>query len=127
MRKHLVFALALVLIACGGSDARPLVKTSRNAGCGANKTLTLSWSLPTTYADGTAIGVITGQNVYYDTTQRQGVPSAYANSVSVGDGTSTSYQIACLAASTTYYVSHTVIVGGVESNYAVEESATTAP
>jgi len=128
MRRLLALALA-VAVACGPVTARPL-KGTRGAGgggCGANKSLALSWDLPTTMTDASAIGTNTGTKVYYDTVSRQGTHTAYANSVGVGDGTSTTYTLTCLAASTTYYISFTVTVGGIESAYSNEVSATTAP
>lgn len=80
------------------------------------------WILPTTMADGSAIGTITGQTVYYDTVSRMGTGVAYAYSQSVGDGVSLTKILTGLAALTIYYYAVTVIVNGVESDYGMESS-----
>lgn len=89
-------------------------------------TLTVSWDLPTTRADGTAIGTITGQTVYYDTVSRSGTIGAYAYSMGVGDGTSTSKVITGLTSATTYYFAVNATSAAGESSYSIEVSGTTA-
>lgn len=88
--------------------------------------LSVSWLLPALNEDGTAIGVITGQTLYYDTVSRMGTGVAYANSIPVGDGSSTSRTLTGLSSGTTYYFATTVSVGGVESNYSMESSGVAA-
>ncbi len=76
--------------------------------------------------DGSAIGTVTDHTIYYDTVSRQGTGEAYANSVSVGDGTTTTKVITGLLANTTYYIAVATVVSGVESNLSNEVSATTS-
>lgn len=83
---------------------------------------TATWILPTKMADGSAIGTITGQTIYYDTVSRMGTTTPYSTSVPVGNGVSTSLVIPGLAAGT-YYYALTVTVGGIESDYGMEASA----
>jgi hypothetical protein len=84
------------------------------------------WVLPTTNADGSAIGTITGQTIYFDTVSRMGSGVAYAYSTPVGDGTSLSKVLTGLAASTVYYYALTVTVAGVESDLGIENYGTSA-
>lgn len=122
--KHLICSLALCLAACGGADAGPIVKGSRTAG----KSAPVSWvNLPTRNADGSAIGAIGDQKVYWDTISRMGTGVAYANSATVGDGTSLSKIITGLAANTPYYFATSTVVSGVESELSPEVTVTTAP
>lgn len=85
------------------------------------------WTLPTKNEDGSAIGTITDQTVYYDTVSRMGTGVAYASSVAVGNGSSLTKTITGLAAATTYYYATTVTVGGVESNLGMEASGISSP
>lgn len=97
-------------------------------GGGGTSTMTAGpWALPTFMEDGSAIGTITNQTVYYDTVSRMGTGIAYANSVSVGDGVTLSKVLTGLSAATTYYYATTVTVGGVESNLSGEVSGVSVP
>lgn len=92
------------------------------------KTLTVGpWVLPTKNADGTAIGTITNQTIYYDTVSRMGTDVPYTYSTLVGDGTTLTKVISNLLANTTYYVAMTVSTASGESDYSAEAFATTAP
>ncbi len=90
-------------------------------------TLTATWTLPTLNEDGSAIGTITNQTIYYDTVSRMGTGENYANSIFVGSGIATTALISSLVASTTYYYTVTVTVSGIESNFGTEQSGVSAP
>ncbi len=99
---------------------------TNNVGAGAS-TMTATWALPTLMTDGTALGTITDQTVYYDTIPRMGTTTAYANSLAVGSGAAISKLLTGLAAATTYYYALTATVAGVESDYGIEQSGISAP
>lgn len=102
------------------------------AGCGiaivGASTMTAGpWVLPTFNEDGSAIGTITGQTIYYDLISRMGTGAAYANSIAVGDGVTLSKVLTGLQANSTYYYATTVTVAGVESNLSGEQSGISVP
>lgn len=95
---------------------------------GGGSSLTVGpWVLPTLYEDGSAIGTITDQKIYYDTISRMGSGTNYTNSVSVGNGSSLTFVVTGLVATTLYYYAMTTIVGGVESNLGPEYSGVSVP
>lgn len=92
-----------------------------------SSSLTVSWVLPLTNADGSALGTMTDQTVFYDTVPRMGTGVAYANSTSVGSSSATSKVISGLFSGTTYYFAVAAVISGVRSDYSIETSGTVAP
>lgn len=90
----------------------------------ATRTLSLTWALPTILADGTAVGTITSQKIYYDTVSRS-PGTSYSSSVSIVDGVSTSYVLGGLLPSTTYYIAISSTTAAGESSLSQEYSGTT--
>jgi ABC-type oligopeptide transport system substrate-binding subunit len=106
-------ALALLLTAtaamtgCGGSVS---TETLPVAPANATGSATLSWSAPTTNADGTPLTSLGGYKVYYGTT-----PGVYA---SIIVGNATSYSFHDLLRGKTYYFTVTAYdASGNESDY----------
>jgi hypothetical protein len=116
MKRIALLAAAM----CLSAHAGPIVKGTRSGG----QSLTVSWVLPTTKADGTSL-TPDDQQVCYDTVSRQGTTTDYGTCVSVGNGTSTSKVVTGLVSSTTYYFAVKSLLSSVVSNASNEVSATT--
>lgn len=100
----------------------------RSAGSLLLSTMTASWNaLPTFNEDGSAIGTITNQRVYYGRFSCMGTANAYETSVDVGSTSALSKLLTGLQAATTYYYATTVTVAGVESNLSTEQSGVSVP
>ncbi|MBI5588815.1 MAG: PKD domain-containing protein [Deltaproteobacteria bacterium] len=83
-------------------------------------TATLSWTAPTTNADGTALTDLAGYKVYYGTSTGN-----YTQTINVGNVMT--YQVASLTDGGTYYFSVTAYdTAGNESGYSTEVSKTVA-
>ena len=91
---------------------------------GGTSTLTVGpWILPTKASDGSAIGTISDQRVYFDNSSRMGTGVNYSYAQNVGNGTSLSKVVTGLKSGLTYYFAVVTIVGGIESDYSAETSA----
>jgi len=102
----LLLAIASLLIACGGPSA-----SDTSTGSTTSNTAALAW-------DAVTAPNLGGYKVYYGTE-----PGAYAQSVSVGNGTA--YTLYGLSNQTTYYVAVTAFdTSGGESAYSNEVSKT---
>lgn len=108
----------LLALACGSAQAldSSIVPILLSQGA----SLTVSWVQPTKNADGTAIGAITEQTVYYDATPRMGTGTSYANSAAVGSGSLTSKRIRRLVHGRTYCFAVTVTTSLGESQPSAE-------
>ncbi len=92
-----------------------------------NATLaTVSWVIPTTKVDGSAIGTISAQTIHYDTVSRMGTGVDYAYSLDVGSISATTKTITNLTSGQTYYYATSVSIGGVRGEYGVEHSGVAA-
>jgi predicted phage tail protein len=77
---------------------------------GATGSAAISWSMPTSNADGTALTDIAGYRVFYGTN-----PGSLSNVVNVAGASSTSTSVTGLAAGTYYFAVATVNSSGVQS------------
>ena len=117
----LVFAVALVLAGCGGSRVTTTgvsatsegtivrtpqisVPTGGTSTTPATGSLGLSWTAPTTRADGTPISLsdIDGYRIYYGTSK-----GSHPNQVNITSGSVTSKTIGNLASGKKYYLAMT--------------------
>ena len=116
-RVWLVPAVALVLTGCGGSSVTTTGAALQSAGSTvsapripsssgvsttpATGSLSLSWTAPTSRADGTAISLsdIDGYFIYYGTSK-----GSHPNKVNVTNGSATGKTISNLAAGKKYYL-----------------------
>jgi len=80
----------------------------------------LSWSAPTTKADGTALTNLSGFMVYYGTSSKN-----YSNAIDVAGATSLTRTIAGLTAGTYYFAVTAYDANGTESGFSTEISKTT--
>ena len=79
--------------------------------------INLSWAAPSAREDNSSISLseIAGYHVFYGKTQGQ-----YTDSISINDGTTTSYTLANLPAGTYYFVVTTLDTEGRESQFSPE-------
>lgn len=110
------FVLAAVLIAvsaltgCGSGGVSPAAVQPSGGVQPATGSATLTWSPPSTYADGTPLTDLAGFKVYYGT-----APGVYQ---SINVGATDSYEVTGLAVGQTYYFTVTAYdASGSESNY----------
>ena len=111
--KHIYFGLTLNLII--------LLYATIVFGCPTNGDVTLSWTPPTTNADGTPLTELAGYNVYYGTSTGN-----YSQSIDVGNVTT--YQVRNLMDGLTYYFVVTAYdASGNESGDSNEVNKTIQP
>jgi Putative Ig domain len=73
---------------------------------------TLSWKIPKTRTDGTALTTLAGFYIYYGN-----VPGTYPNKIQIPNPTETSYVVSNLTSGTYYFVATAYDATGVESPY----------
>ena len=86
---------------------------------GTTGSATLSWTLPTTRTDGSALTNLAGFRIYYGNS-----PGSYPTMISVGNPTLTTYVVTNLISGTYYFVATAVDSAGVESAYTNPVSTT---
>lgn len=95
----------LLVSACGGGGSGGGEDTTGNVG-----TASLSWTPPTTNADGTALSDLAGYNIYYGM-----VSGSYPNKVVVNTPGVSSYLVENLASGTHYFIVRAYDFSGNES------------
>lgn len=124
-------ALAFLLAACGGgggggsSGSTPSGSTSTGTSPAPSAThsVQLSWTAPTTRADGTALTAseLSGYHIYYTAT---GTPASADTMVAVSGGTTTSISLALPAAGEYSFAITAVDSSGQESSLSAPVSVT---
>ena len=93
---------------------RPPLSVPRQVGTGS---ASLTWKLPTTRADGLAVGALSGYRIYYGTAS-----GVYASNIFVAGGNKTAGSVGGLGRGTWYFAVTTVDVSGNESGFGYEMS-----
>jgi hypothetical protein len=102
-RALLAIAMTPLVCACGSSEpAKPAEP--------ANGIATLSWNAPTTNADGSPIGTITGYTIYYGSD-----PTAMTQTIQIADPKATSYVVQQLRPGTYYFSVATSTASGTSA------------
>ncbi len=102
-----------------GTSSATLAPFTITVAGGATGTATVSWTVPTTRTDGTALTNLAGFRVYYGSS-----PGVYPTVVNVTSPATTSYVVANLASGTYYFAATAYDSNGIESAYSAPGSKT---
>lgn len=100
----------IVITVSDGSDSASIGPFNVDVVAAANGTVSLNWTAPTQYNDGSMLNDLAGYRVYYGT--QSGV---YTQQVTIDNPSITSYVIENLAPDTYYFVATSINGAGVES------------
>ena len=102
-----------------GTNTATLAPFTITVAAASTGSATLTWAIPTTRADGSALTNLAGFHIYYGTT-----PGSYATAITVANATVSTYVVSNLPSGTYYFVATAYDATGLESAYTTSASKT---